>query len=158
MPTFKMAAFQQLPRRNSPMSSPVIIRICNHVLHSGSRCRGATVASRPYCRLHLDSRLRLRRMARMRRRNPILQCPLLDNEAAIRYAAVHIDAGLTNGRIDRAAGPALLWALQMAHDLIKVTDRRSPFASAADNSMPLANRGKPNYFYHVPTSPLNRRT
>jgi hypothetical protein len=138
--------------------SPLIIPTCNYILDSGPRCRGAAVAGRPYCRHHLDSRFRLRRMARMRRRNPILQCPLLADEAAIRYATVHIDAGLSDGRIDRDAGPALLWALQMAQDLIKATDRSSPFSSAVDNPMRLANRGKPSYFYHVPTSPLNRRT
>jgi hypothetical protein len=94
----------------------------------------------------------------MRRRNPILQCPLLNNEAAIRYAAVHIDAGLANGRIDREAGPTLLWALRMAQDLTKWTERRNSISSPGDKQMRLINRGKPNHFYHVPISPLHKRT
>jgi hypothetical protein len=97
-------------------------------------------------------------MARMRRRCPILRPILLADEAAIRYAAVHIDAGLTNGRIDRAAGPALLWAIQMAQDVTKMMGRYGHFSSAGADAVRLANRDKPNHFYHIPLSHLNKRT
>ena len=99
-------------------SAPLIIRTCKHFLDSGSPCRGAAVTGRVYCRHHLDSRLRLRRIARVRRRFPIPRSYLLTDEAAIRHANLHIDAGLTAGRIDRDAGPALLWAVQVAEDLV----------------------------------------
>ena len=98
--------------------APLIIRTCRHVLDSGSRCRGPAVGGRVYCRHHLESRLRLRRIARVRRRTPVLQLYLLTDEAAIRHAIAHIDAGLADGRIDRDSGPVLLRAIRMAEDLV----------------------------------------
>jgi hypothetical protein len=135
-----------------------IIRICKHVLGSGSRCQGAAAAGRPYCRHHLESRIRLRRMARMRRRYSPLPPIFLADDAGIRHAAVHIDAGLSNGRIDPADGRVLLWALQMAQSVNRTIARYGLPPSSAIDQRQVASRGKPKHFYHLSINPLNRRT
>jgi hypothetical protein len=113
-------------KRNSFMNTcpaPLIICVCKHILDSGSRCRGAAVSGRPYCRHHLESRLRVQRMARMRRAYPFPRLPLLADAAALHYASRQIDAGLSDGRIDPAAGPVLRRALQLAGNIVRWIDR-----------------------------------
>lgn len=97
-------------------------------------------------------------MARMRRRYSPLPPISLADAAGIHHAAVYIDAGLSSGRLDPAAGPVLLWALQMARSLNRLTDQYQPLSSATADPKRVANRGKPNVFYHSQISRLNKQT
>jgi len=139
------------PLMSVPRPRP-IIPICKHVLESGSRCQGAAVSGRTYCRHHLGSRIRLRRLARMRRHCPALPPILLTDAAGIHHAAVHIDAGLSNGRIDSASGPLLFSILRMAQSLNRIIERQSKGPSRGGQRA-AANRDKLNVFYYLPISP-----
>jgi hypothetical protein len=93
----------------------------------------------------------------MRRRYSPLPPICLADAAGIHHAAVHIDAGLSSGRIDPDAGPVLLWVLQMAKSLNRAISRYKLPSSARADPAQVANQRKPHDFYHLQVSPLNRK-
>ena len=111
---------------SSSVSTPARLRIptCSYVLPRGSRCLGAAVRGRSYCRHHLRIRIRLRRMARSRRATPVLAPVSLVDAAAIRQTEIGFRVFLEAGRIDPAAGPVIFQALRMARDLVRILDRQ----------------------------------
>lgn len=110
---------------SSSVSTPARLRIptCSYVLPRGSRCLGAAVRGRSYCRHHLHIRIRLRRMARSRRATPVLVPVSLVDAAAIRQTEIGVRVFLKAGRIDPASGPVIFQALRMARDLVRILDR-----------------------------------
>ena len=91
-----------------------VIRTCRHVLESGSVCRAAAGGGRPYCRAHLLSRLRRRKMARARRRPDFLRLAPPVEMAAIRHGAARTLAAMAKDQIDSERGRSLLSLLGMA--------------------------------------------
>lgn len=99
------------------------VPICSYVLPRGSRCLGAAVRGRSYCRHHLRIGVRLRRMARSRRSTPVLASVSLADAAAIRQTEIRLRVSLAARRIDPASGRAIFWALRMARDLVRTIKR-----------------------------------
>ena len=106
-------------------SSPTRLRIptCRHILERGCFCRGAAVRGHAYCRHHLHSRVRLRKMARARRSTLGLGSFSLTSTAAIRHTEVQLLAALDAGRIDPASAPVLFSALRMVRGITRTIDR-----------------------------------
>ena len=132
---------------SSSVSTAPRLRIptCSYVLPRGSRCLGAAVRGRSYCRHHLRIRIRLRRMARSRRATPVLAPVSLVDAAAIRQTEIGFRVFLEAGRIDPAAGPVIFQALRMARDLDRAINRYQQWG-------PQRRRGN----YRVPSPNLNR--
>jgi hypothetical protein len=108
---------------SSSVSTIARLRIttCSYVLQRGSRCLGAAVRGRSYCRHHQRIRISLRRMARSRRRTPVPQVSLVD-AAAIRQTEIQLRIALAARRIDPASGRMLFWVLRMAQYLDRTLD------------------------------------
>ena len=78
----------------------VIILTCRHILEGGAFCLGAASKDKKYCRHHLQSRLRSRRMARARYRVPGVELPALLDPQALQVAAARVRVATAAGHID----------------------------------------------------------
>ena len=141
--------------RSSPVAiaAPLAIRTCSHLLQRGSLCRGAAVRGKSYCRHHLLIRVRLRKMARARRRVRGLGALSLTSAAAIDHAQVRMDVAFAAGRIDPASVPTLLWAFQLARSVVRAVERLEH-----PPTRPAANRIRPpnhNRINQLPTIPFD---
>ena len=145
-PTLQLRTLMHQSACSSSVSTAPRLRIptCSYVLSRGSRCLGAAVRGRSYCRHHLRIRIRLRRMARSRRATPVL-APVSLVDAAIRQTEIGFRVFLEAGRIDPAAGPVIFQALRMARDLDRAINRYQQWG-------PQRRRGN----YRVPSPNLNR--
>jgi len=134
------------------------IAICSYVLPRGSRCLGAAVRGRSYCRHHLRIRICLRRMARSRRATPALATVSLANAAAIRRTEIQLRVSLAARRIDPASGRAILWALRMARELERRINRPTKRAPRSRRRKHQISLSKFNRINQVPVNSLNRQT
>ena len=153
-PTLQLRTLMHQSACSSSVSTPARLRIptCSYVLPRGSRCLGAAVRGRSYCRHHLRIRIRLRRMARSRRATPVL-APVSLVDAAIRQTEIGVRVFLKAGRIDPASGPVIFQSLHMARDLVRILDRqekRGPRPHSCQTQRPNFNR-----INQVPLNPLD---
>lgn len=143
---------------SSSVSAPPRLRIptCSYVLPRGSRCLGAAVRGRSYCRHHLRIRIRLRRMARSRRATPVLAPVSLADAAAIRQTEIRLRVSLAARRIDPASGRAISWALRMARDLVRAINRPEQCGPRPRRRGYRIPRPKFNRINQVPLNPLDQ--
>jgi len=154
-PTLQLRTLMHQSACSSSVSTAPRLRIptCSYVLPRGSRCLGAAVRGRSYCRHHLRIRIRLRRMARSRRATPVLAPVSLVDAAAIRQTEIGFRVFLEAGRIDPAAGPVIFQALRMARDLVRILyrqEKRGPRPHSCQTQRPNFNR-----INQVPLNPLD---
>jgi len=125
------------------MNSHLIIRLCRHTFPDGRRRKGAAVRGRACCRHHLDTRARLRNMARARRLAciPRLRVPMTPRDLALNRAEVL--RAVTTGGLDLDSARMMLWAMDL-----------TAAALPAEPATRLRHANNPNVSYHVPLKPL----
>lgn len=124
----------------------VIIPTCRHILENGAFCMAAAVTGRTYCRAHLVSRLRLRKMARSQRRTGGLKLLPLDTTQDVRNSITRTQLALEAGQLDQATAKVLLWAMRMAGTVARQINRQE----IAERSRSERN---PNQLYRIPAIP-----
>jgi hypothetical protein len=77
-----------------------IVPTCRHILGNGCLCRCAASRGKSYCRHHLDSTVRHRKMARARRRRLPLWMPPLMAAAGLRGRINCLQIALEAGDLD----------------------------------------------------------
>ncbi|MGO9517275.1 MAG: hypothetical protein ACLPND_09545 [Candidatus Korobacteraceae bacterium] len=97
----------------------LIIRTCVHIKEDGRRCQAAAVAKRDYCRAHLESRGRLRKMARARRRAAVVKLPPMVDLQAVQAARVRVRVALAAGHIEKDRARVLFSLISQVGSLIR---------------------------------------
>ena len=132
-------------------SPPLLIRTCRHVLLTGSRCQGAAIRGRTYCRHHLLYRTRLHNMARARRRGRLLRLAISDTLMAIASNQHRVRVAMATDRLDADTGRVMLWAFRLSAALLRADMRLQRRPS------PQNRAAKSKHFYQVPANPLDIR-
>ena len=125
------------------MNSHLIIRTRRHTFPDGRHCQGTAVRAPACCRHHLDSRTRLRNLARARRLAciPRFRVPMTLRELALnRSEDLRV---VTAGSVDFATARLMLWAMDL-----------TATALPAEPTTRLRRIRKHNVFYYVPIKPL----
>ena len=132
----------------APSTDTLIIPTCRHILDSGVLCQAPAVSCRKYCRHHLSSRLRQRKMARSSRRTGGLNLPPLQTAADIRMGMARARIALQAGELDLSTAKTLLWGMEMAATVQRLIDAQE----ARQGSGPASNL---KLLYYIPGTYLD---
>jgi len=89
------------------------VRTCKHIKDNGALCQAAAQKGSLYCRAHVQTHARTRKMARAGRAASHLKLPILENIQAVQVAHARVQVAREAGHIDEGRARLLRWGLRM---------------------------------------------